>query len=189
MSDTVRNMMQEKLDGNLDNQMADALFEMLQQDETLAIEQERLERLHDMLTRAPQVRAPSHLAATIMARLAQVLEDQPELSQVPEAAREALMLSISLISLSFMPMMGVAGQALMQALEKGETSTRDMQQTIALMALLVQAQITLLDEIEIQMRDKPEDAIISLALLPTAIETVVKVIEEAHLENSGNGKE
>lgn len=74
MSMDYRRMMQEQLDGQLDPQTEEVLHEHLQQDEEAAEEKAKLENLHQTLTTAPAMRAPSRLAATIMAKLAKTIE-------------------------------------------------------------------------------------------------------------------
>ena len=90
-----RRMMQENLDGSLDAQHAEELWQFLAHDEQAAEEHAQLEQVHQALSRAPHVRAPQRLAATIMARLAKTIEAQTDMQQLPAEIKLALMMSMS----------------------------------------------------------------------------------------------
>src|SRR5215207_281846 len=142
MTDTVRLWMQEKLDGVLTEEKENLLTETLQRDEEAAAEYGRLEQIDQVLARAPMLRASNRLAATIMARLATQLQVAAEIDQLPEDVRQAFLLSLSLVSLTTMPMMVASSWML---LNRGKTAAlqHSIETAIALEVLLLRALVFL----------------------------------------------
>ena len=58
-------IMQDAIDGQLSEETARKLFEVLGRDQTAARDFDRLQRVDSLLKRAPQQRAPARLAAAI----------------------------------------------------------------------------------------------------------------------------
>lgn len=161
----VRLWMQEKLDGVLEQEQEDQLLHMLQQDEEAAEEYARLEQVDLVLSRAPMLRASNRLAATIMARLATQLQKEVELEEMPEHVRQAFLLSLSMVSLTTMPMM-VAASWMVLNRQQTKALQHSIETAIALEVLMVRALIFLLEEVEYHLERDPEKAQFILSALP-----------------------
>lgn len=173
-----RQLMQEKLDGQLDPDANEELLHHLAQDTEAAEQNAKLEELHDTLNRAPHVRAPQHLAATIMARLAKTIEKQANLKPLPMEIRMALMLSTSMITIAMMPVMMSASYMVVNLAYNPKILTQVAHRVIYLQVMMIEALVILLEEIEHMIRKDPESAPIAMALVPTALQGMVEYIQE-----------
>ena len=90
--DPQQQMMQDAIDGQLSEEMARKLVDVLGSDQSAAREYDRLRRVDSLLKRAPQQRAPARLAATIMARLAQQVQAETALADLPPETQQVMML-------------------------------------------------------------------------------------------------
>ncbi|GAB5493487.1 MAG: hypothetical protein Phog2KO_37020 [Phototrophicaceae bacterium] len=176
-----RRMMQEKLDGELDAQTQEALHEHLQKDEQAAEEHAKLESLHDKLATAPAMRAPSRLAATIMARLAKTVEAQAELEPMPQEVQMALMLTVSIVQMMMMPVMLAASYMVLNVQYSPQLLTRVMERSVALIVMMIDALVILLEEVERMIEKDPEMARVAMSLIPVALMGMIDYIQE---ENS-----
>lgn len=181
---SLSNRMQEKLDGLLSEQEEEELLAHLDEDEEAAEVYAQLERLDWMLTTAPHVRAPQRLAATIMARLSQTLETEADLESVPEEARQAILLSMSLVSMSTMPMMLAASWLVLNQRADPELLTRVIYRVIALLAMIIDALAILLEEIEKIVHDDPEMAAAAVSLLPMVMTNILDYMEGKYQEEN-----
>lgn len=177
MSDHIRQLMHEKLDGVLSDDLTEELYRHLSQDNRAAEEYAQLENVDNLLSRAPVVRAPQRLAVTIMARLAQSIEAQAKLNDLPETVRQAVMTSLSLTMVSMMPMMVGASWMVIHAMADASLLTRVLERVVFLMHLVVQAQLILIEEIERVVKQDPELAAAALTLLPAMMEGLLDYIE------------
>lgn len=173
MSDLMRRRMQEQLDGLLSEEHSEELLDYLQRDAQAAEEYARLERVDALLARAPQMRAPGRLAATIMARLAQVVEREAEMREMPEEAQQALLMSLSLAIMSMLPVMTAATWLVLNAHSDPALLTRAMQRVIAFFVLIIDALVILLEEIESLVHERPELAAAAMTLLPSVLLALV----------------
>jgi hypothetical protein len=167
--DRLRRQMQEALDNALSSDEADALMAKLLDDDHAAREFNQLQALDDLLGRAPFERAPSHLAATIMARLAEQVEQELETVALPEELHEALLLSMSVVVVALTPTMVAAAWLVMSGLRKPELIGRVAFQAVALMRIMVDALDVLLDEVEAFVREHPEMAPVAMSLIPLTV--------------------
>lgn len=165
MTETVRLWMQEKLDGVLAEEKDQLLNETLERDEKAAEEFGRLKQIDQAFSRAPMLRASNRLAATIMARLATQLQAAAEIDQLPEDVRHAFLLSLSLVSLTTMPMM-VASSWMLLNRRQTHALQHSIETAIALEVLLLRALVFLLQEVEQHLDRDPEKAQFILSALP-----------------------
>lgn len=172
-----RRMMQEKLDGDLDEQRELELLAHLQKEPQAAAEQAQLERLHHALATAPAMRAPNRLAATIMARLAKTLEKRAQTQPMPEEARLALMLTVSVVQMAMMPLVVAASYMVLNTQYKPSIITRTLQQTIAMEIMLIDSLVILLEEIEAMIEEDPEMAPVAMSLVPVALMGMIDYIQ------------
>ncbi len=177
MSMDYRRMMQEKLDGQLDAQTQEALQEHLKLDEQAAEEQAKLETLHEKLATAPSMRAPSRLAATIMARLAKTVEAQAELEPLPQEVQMALMLTVSIVQMMMMPVMLAASYMVLNAQYSPQLLTRVMERSVALIVMMIEGLVILLEEVERMIEKDPEMAPVAMSLIPVALMGMIDYIQ------------
>jgi len=180
-----RHMMQENLDGDLHPEQAESLWEHLAQDEEAADENAQLEGVHHVLSRAPHVRAPQRLAATIMARLAKTLESQAKLQDLPQETKLALLMSMSIVQVAMMPSLLAASYMVVNYQHDPAILSHVVQRTIGLQVMMIDALIVLLDEIERMIEKDPETAPVAMALIPVALKGILEYIqsETDHIQN------
>ncbi len=173
-------MMQEALDGQLPDEMARQLLDILGKDQTAAKEYDRLQRVDTLLKRAPQQRAPARLAATIMARLAQRMQAETALSDLPPETQKLMMWSLTASMMATMPMMEAATWLVLHTQHDPEVLSEVMLQTISLMSLVTEALILLLEGAEDLARTQPELATATLALAPYMLGSILDHLGEAY---------
>ena len=184
-----RRMMQENLDGSLDAQRAEELWQFLAQDEQAAEEHAQLEQVHHTLSRAPHVRAPQRLAATIMARLAKTIEAQAEMQPLPAEVKLALMMSMSIVQVAMMPVMLAATYMVVRYQRNPMILGRVMQRVIALQVMMIDALVVLLEEVERMIAKDPGSAPIAMSLIPVALMGMLDYVqdESGAIEDNDSG--
>jgi len=164
-----RHLIQENLDGALDADSAEELLQLLAQDEQVAEENAQLEQVHHVLSNAPHVRAPQRLAATIMARLAQRIEAQANLQELPAEMKLALMMSMSVVQMAMMPVLLAASYMVVNYKQNPAILSRIIQRVIALQVMMIDALVVLLEEVERMIEKDPESAPVAMSLIPVAL--------------------
>jgi len=182
MSEPMRRMMQEHLDGQLDENTTEELYDYLDTDADAAREYARLETVDHVLRNATHARAPQHLAATIMARLAERIEREAKLETLPEELRQAVLMSISLVTVSMMPMMIAASYLVVSGQSNPKVLQDVIDRTLALMVMMIDGLVVLLQELEETVHDDPEMAAYALAVLPMTLTAMLDYIEEQYNE-------
>ena len=177
-----QDMMQDALDGQLSEEMASKLVEILQRDESAAEEYSRLQRVDALLRRAPHQRAPARLAATIMARVAATMQAETERSGLSPEMQRVMMLSLSAAMMAMMPMMEAASWLVLNARRDPELLSDVMVETIGWMSLVTNALIQLLEDAENLARTDPEVAAATLALTPYMLSTILDYLDELELQ-------
>jgi hypothetical protein len=185
MSDEIRNLMHEKLDGVLSEELSEELFQHLSKDEQAAEEYARLESLDRLLSSAPPVRAPQRLAVTIMARLAKNIEMQAQLNKMPHEVRQLVMQSIMLSMVTMMPMMVGASWMVLNASANPIVLTRVMERMLGLMQVVIDAQLIILDEVQPYLTENPTLAAQILQLMPTMM---ISLLDHLKDKNDYNGE-
>jgi hypothetical protein len=173
-----RRMIQESLDGALDAETAEELWELLSRDEKLAEEHSQLARVHQALSNPSHVRAPQRLAATIMARLAQTIEAQADMEELAAETKLALMMSISVVQMAMMPVMVAATYLVVNYTRNPAILSRVIQRVIALQIMMIDALVILLDEIERMIEKDPESAPVAMSLIPIALMGIIDYIRD-----------
>lgn len=171
-------MMQEALDGQLSDDLAEKLFSILDRDESAAEEFNKLKQVDRLFKRAPHKRAPERLAATIMARLAERIESETHLADLPPAAQQVVLLGMSVTMMSMMPMMEAASWLVLNAQHDPKLLAQVMTQTVGLMSIVTDALVMLLEDAEELARTDPEVATATLALTPYMLGSVLDYMED-----------
>jgi len=177
MSIDYQRMMQEQLDGQLDAKQADQLWKHLQHDQQAAEEHAKLEAAHDFLMKIPPVRAPQRLAATIMARLAQSLQEEAAMQDLPEAIQQALMLGWSVVTVAMMPIVLAASYMVLNAMHSPKVLNRALERVIALMLMMIDALVIMLEEIEYLLKKDPAMVPVALSLIPVALLGMLEFVQ------------
>lgn len=171
-------LMQESIDGQLSEDLAKQLFSILDRDKDAAKEYDKLQQVDALFKRAPHRRAPSRLAATIMARVAERIEAESKMDELPEGVQQVMMMSMTLSIMSMMPMMEAASWLVLNAQRDPELLGDVMVQTIGLMTMINDALIVLIEDAEVLARTDPEAATATLALTPYMLHSVLDYMEE-----------
>ena len=176
--DPRRQLMQDAIDGQLSAEMARKLVDILGSDQSAAREYDRLQRVDSLLKRAPQRRAPARLAATIMARLAQRVQAEAALADLPPETQQVMMLCLSASMMAMMPMMEAASWLVLNARRDPKLLSSVMIETIGWMRLVTDALIQLLEDAESRARSEPEIATATLALTPYLLRSALDYFDE-----------
>lgn len=176
--DPRQQLMQEAIDGQLSAEMARKLVDILGSDQSAAREYDRLRRVDSLLKRAPQQRAPARLAATIMARLAQRVQAETALADLPPETQRVMMLCLSASMMAMMPMMEAASWLVLNAQRDPKLLSNVMVETIGWMTLVTDALIQLLEDAENRARSEPELATATLALTPYLLRSALEYLDE-----------
>ena len=176
-------MMQDAIDGQLSEEMARKLVEILGSDQSVARQYDRLQRVDSLLKRAPQQRAPARLAATIMARLAQQMQAETAMSDMPAETQRVMMLCLSASMMAMMPMMEAASWLVLNAQRDPELLSDVMIETIGWMSLVTDALIQLLEDAENLARTDPHVATATLALTPYLLSCMLDYLDEIPLSD------
>ena len=176
--DRQRQMMQDAIDGQLTDETARKLVDILGADHAAAREYDRLRRVDSMLKRAPHQRAPARLAAAIMARLAQQLQAETALADLPPETQQVMMLCLSASMMAMMPMMEAASWLVLNAQRDPKLLSNVMIETVGWMTLVTDALIQLLNDAEHRARSEPEIATATLALTPYWLRSVLDYLDD-----------
>lgn len=177
MSADYRRMIQEQLDGALDAEQAARLAQHLAAQPEAVQEQAQLQQVHTLLTKPPHVRVPQRLAATIMARLAQHLQEEAQMQPLSQETRLALMASLSVVTMAMMPMMVSASYMVLVAQRSPALLSQVSLRVVALMVIMVDAITILLEEIEAAVHKNPRTAPVAFYLIPIALRAMLDYLE------------
>ncbi len=176
---SMRDMMQQALDGELSPEHEEELLTHLDRDEDAAQEFDRLRRIDRMLRRTSTRRAPDRLAVTIMARLAESMEAKLQQEDLPESTQQMIMASLSLVMAMMHPMMVAASWMVLNTDEDPDVFTELTVQSVALLYLMIDAMKALMQDLEQMVHDDPEVAKVALSLIPFMLEGMLDYLEDA----------
>ena len=162
----------------LERQLSEDMAEQLASLELDEAASDRLLRVDEMLQRAPQMRAPARLAATILARLAQRVQQQSQLADLPPETQKLMMLYMSASMMAMMPMMEAASWLVLNARRDPELLGEAMLRTISWMSLVNNALILLLEDAEDLARTQPQLARATLALTPHMLHSALDQLDD-----------
>jgi anti-sigma factor RsiW len=189
MHEHISERMQLKLDGMLSAEMAEELEAYLDADAAAASEMQRLESIDQMFAGSQHVRAPERLAVTIMARLAQAVQTQAELGKLPQEARQAVMLSSSLVMLTMMPVMVASCWMVMYGVRNPAVLGVTVNRTIALLSMLIKSMAEMMAALEDFVKEHPEQAPVALRMIPMALLALMDYMETDWQENAPDKQE
>lgn len=173
-------LMQESLDAPLSAQATDELATLIAENPQTADEYQRLQKVDDMLRVAPFERAPKRLALTIMARIAQTVQDQTKPTSDIDVA--TLQVAVQLVTVATLPLLVGAGYMLLNSQTDPDAIEAVIEQVATLLLLVINVIDVMLDEAKATAHDDPETALAMLTLLPTTLLTMVGEILGIHEE-------
>jgi anti-sigma factor RsiW len=132
----------------------------------------RLQEVDTMLRRAPHERAPQRLAATIMARLAEMAERMdPRLSRISGLA---LAVALALVGGVMIPVLLLAGWFLLAALFSGAGLVAAIERVVALLAVLIGLAEALLLRIQLFLAANPGLLVLMIGLIPISLGWLIR---------------
>ncbi|MFW5772019.1 MAG: anti-sigma factor family protein [Phototrophicaceae bacterium] len=176
--DRKRQLMQESLDDQLSAEAEQELQEHLARNPEAASRYSQLQRVDMMLRTAPHERAPERLAVTIMARLAQTIQEQQRASQQPqtEISEATMQVALQLVTVATLPLLVGAGYLLLNAHSNPETLEAVLLQVAAMLTMVIETVTIMLDEAAAVFEENPEVAMAMLALIPVTLLTLVRQV-------------
>jgi hypothetical protein len=171
-----RQLMQEALDDMLSSEEEQELTRLLQSDPDEADHFSRLRRVDDLLSMAPHERAPRRLAISIMARLAETVQEQQALKEETQINEATMQVAMALVTVAALPLLVGASWLLLNALSSPETLQVVLQQVTALFILIIEVMKVMIDEARTLFTTNPEAAMALLALIPVTLLTIVNQV-------------
>ena len=170
-----RQLMQEALDGALTPEQAEELSVYLDENPREADHYDQLQRVDDMLRIAPHERAPQRLALTIMARLAQTVQQQAQL-QHNEVSEAAVNVAVQMVTVATLPLMVGASYLILNAMADPEAMETVLAQVAAVLILVIDVLKVMLEEAQAVYAEDPETALALLSLIPGTLLVLLKQI-------------
>jgi hypothetical protein len=167
-NDRLQRLMQESLDEMLSPEQQEELAHTLDRNAAEYDEYSQLERVHQLLSLAPHERAPQRLAATIMARISVMVQEEQkiELETLPS---EAVAVALSLVAIVTMPLLVAASWLILNAAADPNLLDVIFQQIIAALLLVINMLKVFLEQAQALVSSNPELAMVMLALLPITL--------------------
>lgn len=158
-----RRLMQEAVDKTLPQETLHEFYQQLDRSPRDSAEFQRLRQVDRMLRTAPMERAPQGLALNIMARLMEGLQ--------PDHLRTsglALAIGLALVTLFLMPLLGVIGWMLVNAVGSASALTVLIQQIIRVLGIVMTSLGTLVQGAQDILLNYPVAPVLMVSLIPIA---------------------
>ena len=178
MDNRLQQQLNDALDELLSPQENEQLIDELNTNQEASEEFDQLQKVHKLFRSPPQARAPERLATTIMARLAQRVEAESKIEELPEELREALLLSLSMIMMNMMPAMAAASWLVVNAQKDPKVFSNIAYRMVTLMTFSMDALMVLMEEAENLVQNDPESAQLALSLVPIVLLSVLEATQE-----------
>ncbi|MAS37719.1 MAG: hypothetical protein CL610_27230 [Anaerolineaceae bacterium] len=128
---------------------------------------QRLQEVDATLRTAPHERAPHRLAATIMARLAEMAERMdPRLSRISGLA---LAVGLALVGAVMIPIFVLAGWLLLTAIASGAGLVAAIERIVGLLAIMMGLAENMLHQLQAFLSAHPELLAIMIGLIPVSM--------------------
>ncbi|MBZ0303541.1 MAG: hypothetical protein K8J31_27630 [Anaerolineae bacterium] len=163
-----RQLMQEALDEKLAPEEQAELRSYLDTSVRDAVMYQRLKDVDTMLRDAPHERAPHRLAASIMARLAEMAEsmDPRHLSRLSGLA---LAMSLALVAAVMIPALVLVSWLLLTALGAGAGLVAAIEVVVALLAVILGMAEALLHQMQVFLNANPGLLAVMIGLIPVSL--------------------
>lgn len=171
-------LMQESLDEALNPTTLAELSDMLSENPQTADEYHRLQKVDEMLRVAPFERAPKRLALTIMARIAQSVQEQTKPTSEIDIA--TLQVAVQLVTVATLPLLVGAGYMLLNSQTDPEAIEVVIEQVAMMLIMVINVIDVMIDQAKETAQEDPEAALAMLTLLPTTLLTIVGEVLGIH---------
>jgi hypothetical protein len=175
-------LMQESLDEALSPHALAELSEMLAKNPQTADEYQRLQKVDEMLRVAPFERAPKRLALTIMARIAQTVQEQTR--PTSEIDMATLQVAVQLVTVATLPLLVGAGYMLLNSQTDPDAIEVVIEQVAMMLIMVINVIDVMIDEARETAQTDPESALAMLTLLPSTLLTMVGEVLGIHEDES-----
>jgi hypothetical protein len=169
-----RRMMQEALDSQLTAESLRHLREELDRDPAASLQFGRLKKVDDLLRDPPLERAPSRLALSIMAKLAQMAQPEEVNSQQTGLATA---LGLSMVVVVALPAMAAAVALFLNAAGSSSALAAMMQQVANLMALIVSMLDMLVKGAQSVLASYPQAALLMVTVTPIVLFWLLRALD------------
>lgn len=129
---------------------------------------QHMKQMDKVLQNPPHERAPRHLAATIMARLADMAE-RMDPRQLSRMSGLALALALGLVALVLMPVLIAIGWAILTAIGSGAGLTGLIQGIVGALGLVMEVFDTLTANLQAFFAANPGLLLLMLGLIPVSL--------------------
>ena len=89
----------------------------------------------------------------------------------------ALMLTVSIVQMMMMPVMLAASYMVLNAQYSPQLLTRVMERSVALIVMMIEGLVILLEEVERMIEKDPEMAPVAMSLIPVALMGMIDYIQ------------
>lgn len=167
--------MQQALDNDLAPDEQTELRQHLDDNDGDARLFQEMQQVDGVLQNPPHERAPQRLAATIMARLAEMAEhmDPRQLSRISGLA---LALALGLVAAVLMPILLLAGWAILTAIGSAAGLTTLVQGIVGLLALIMSLFESLVQGVQTFLAANPELLLLMLGLIPVSLFGLLRLV-------------
>lgn len=160
-----RLLMQEALDDQLTPERLRELHRNLDESPTEAAEFQRLKQVDRLLKTASMESAPEGLALRVLARLAEGLQAQTML----RPSSLAVALGLALTALGLMPLLGIIGYQIINAIGNAAALTALLHGLVHLLTIVAQGLNTVITSAQMMLQTYPEAPILIVTLIPAAL--------------------
>ncbi|GAB4515990.1 MAG: hypothetical protein OHK0046_20420 [Anaerolineae bacterium] len=176
-------LMHRALDNELSPDAERELAHLLNRDPDEAHTFDKLQRVENLLRTAPHERAPERLALTIMARMAQMVNDQMAVEMDEMEAHLALtdammQVALSTVTVATLPLLQGAAQMLLNTRSNPEAVEAVLLRIATLLLLTIDIIDVMLEEAEATFEENPEAAMALLTMIPATLLTLVRYMLE-----------
>ncbi len=162
--------MQEALDGELESEALQELYQRIDDHPDEAADFQKLKHVDRLLRAAPMERAPQGLALKIMAKLAEGL--QPE--HLMRSSGLALALGLALVTLVLTPLLAGLGWLIVNAVGNAGALTALINQIAGLLSLIMNSLDALVQGARDVLNTYPEAPVVMVAIIPIALFWLVR---------------
>lgn len=166
-----KRLMQEALDAQLEGEARQRLFRELDEDANTSAEFQRLRTVDRLLQTAPFERAPKTLALSVMAKLAEGLQ-QPGLSQLSGLA---LAIALSVMTVVMIPLLIGLTTLFLNAVGSAEALNGLLQIVGKMLALVIAGLDTLVEGAQGLLETYPQTPALMLTLIPVIVFWVARL--------------
>ena len=177
--DRRQQLIQDSLDGELSAAEESELRQLVERSQDAAQELNQLEAIHTLLQRPPHERAPQRLASVIMARIAQMVQQehlQVGEAELDEISQAMLNVAISTVTVATLPLLVGAAWLMLNQKSHPEAIEAVLDQVATLIELVMDTMQVMLEQAQQAFDEDPELAMAILTLIPATLLVLVRQV-------------